>query len=442
MEKKAQDEFVEYCDFIVKSGPFDGYQAVEHIIHGKQGSTVVADNMQTVHNFCSNNYSGLAGDPRMVEAAAETMKTHGYGLSSAPLMCGYQDIHKKLERVIADFHGTEDAILYPSGYHTNLGLFQACFNENDALFSDQENHASIIDGMRLCKAKKFVYKHLDTKHLEEQLKKADEYRFKCIVTEGIFSMEADILDLQEYVRIAKKYNAMIYLDECHSVGTIGKTGRGCIEYSGVDPKDITLISSTLGKAVGGGGGGYTAASKPIVDFLRQTSRTFIFSNSLSSPIIGASLRAFEILEEEQWRFTKLKENSLRFRNGMRKNGFYIYGSDDCPICPVFFRDVYYSKYFEVGLMKLGYYTIALAYPVIPMNTARTRIIITAIHTNEQIDGLVDAFKFLADNSTFFEDMKNNTKVMESQIGYAEMAQKSYDLKMSKAAIASPLSAKL
>jgi len=202
MENK-KDEFNEYCDYIVKSGPFDGYNAIEHIIHGKQDTTVVADNMQTVHNFCSNNYSGLAGDKRMVEAATEIMKTHGYGLASAPLMCGYQNIHKKLEKVIAKFHGVEDALLYPSGYHTNVGLFQACFNSLDCVFSDQENHASIIDGIRLWRAKKFVYKHLDTKDLEEKLKQSEEYRFKCIVTEGIFSMEADILNLQEYVRLAK-----------------------------------------------------------------------------------------------------------------------------------------------------------------------------------------------------------------------------------------------
>ena len=214
-----------------------------------------------------------------------------------------------------------------------------------------------------------------------------------------------------------KYNAMIYLDECHSVGVIGETGRGCIEYCGVDPKDIHFISSTLGKAVGGGGGGYTAASKAIIDYLRQTSRTFIFSNSLWAPLIGASLRAFEILDKETWRLKRLKENGLRFRNGMRKNGFSIYGSDDCPICPVHFRDTYYARYFEEGLMKMGYYTIALATPVIPFGTARTRIIITAIHTKEQIDGLIDSFKILADNSPFFNDMKNGTRILEDQGSY-------------------------
>lgn len=416
-----EDPFIQYCDFVVKAGPFSGYCALEHIIHGKQDATVVADNMQTVNNFCSNNYSGLASDERIVQAAADTLKTHGYGLSSAPLMCGYQDIHKKLEKVIAKFHGTEDAILYPSGYHTNLGVFQACFGPEDALFSDQENHSSIIDGMKLSKAKKFVYRHMDIDHLEEQLKTADDYRFKCIVTEGIFSMEADILDLKAYLALAKKYNAMIYLDECHSVGVIGKTGRGCVEYSGVDPKDIHFISSTLGKAIGGGGGGYTTGKKEIIDYLRQISRTFVFSNSLCSPIIGASLKAFEIIDAEPFRVQKLTINGVRFRTGMKKNGFKVYGSEDCPICPVFVRDSFYARHFDVELMKKGYYTIGLAAPAVPLNGARLRIIITYLHTDEQIDGLIQAFKEVAEECTFYEDMKNGTTLHSKKGGSVQPA---------------------
>jgi glycine C-acetyltransferase len=400
------DPFSEYCKYVVEAGPFDGFKAIEHVIHGKQASTVVADNMQTVHNFCSNNYSGLASDPRIVQAAEDTLKTHGYGLSSAPLMCGFQNIHKTLEKKIAEFHGTEDAILYPSGYHTNLGVFQACFTSEDAIFSDQENHASIIDGIRLSRAKKFVYRHLDLEHLEEQLKSAQDYRFRCIVTEGIFSMEADILELDKYVALAKKYDAIIYLDECHSAGVIGKTGKGCIEYYNVDVNDIHLISSTLGKAIGGGGGGYTTGRKAIIDFLRQTSRTFIFSNSLCSPIIGASIKAFDIFKEKgEEMVTKLRENGQRFRNGMKKNGFYVYGSDDCPICPVLLYEAYYSRHFEQLLMNKGYYTIGLAYPVVALGTARTRIIITLSHTNEQIDGLIQAFKECAEECNFFEEEK-------------------------------------
>lgn len=406
MEEKQYDPFTEMCKFVVDSGPFDGFRAVEHIIHGKQATTVIADNMQTVHNFCSNNYSGLASDERIIAAAEETMKTHGYGLSSAPLMCGFQNIHKKLEKELAKFHGTEDAILFPSGYHTNVGVFQACFTDQDAIFSDQENHASIIDGIRLCRSKKYVFRHLDLEHLEEQLKSAQEYRFRCIVTEGIFSMEADILDLPKYIALAKKYNAMIYLDECHSAGVIGKTGRGCIEYWGCDPNDCHFISSTLGKAIGGGGGGYTTGRKEIIDYLRQTCRTFIFSNSLCSPIIGASLRALRIFDEDPGMFERLRQNGLRFRQGMRKNGFYIYGSDDCPICPVLIKVAIYCRHFEVQLMKKGFYTIGLAFPVIPQGTARLRIIVTLNHTYEQIDGLVNAFKEIADEIDFFNKTKD------------------------------------
>ena len=409
-----EDEFVQYCSFVVESGPFDGYRALEHIIHGKQDTVVVADNMQTVNNFCSNNYSGLASDPRIIKAAEDTLKTHGYGLSSAPLMCGYQNIHKQLERKIAEYHGTEDALLYPSGYHTNLGTFQACFNEQDAIFSDTENHASIIDGIRLSKAKKFVYRHLDIDQLEEQLKGAMDYRFRVIVTEGIFSMEADILDLKAYVALAKKYNAMIYLDECHSIGVIGKTGRGCVEYSGVEPSDIHFISSTLGKAIGGGGGGYTTGKKAIIDYLRQTSRTFVFSNSLCSPIIGASLKAFDIMMKDTERVETLRLNGLRFRRQMIENGFTVYGSEDCPICPIFVRDTFYSRHFETQLMKKGYYTIGLASPAIPLGTARLRIIVTATHTHEQIDGLAKSFKEIADDCDFHEDMKNNTYLYKTQ----------------------------
>lgn len=405
MEQK-DDPLVDYCDFVVNSGPFDGYKAILHIFKSKQDTIVEHSEYNTLQNFTSNNYSGLAGDDRMVEAAYETMKKYGYGMSSAPLMCGFQDIHKKLEDKLSEFHSTEDTILYPSGYHTNVGLFQALFNSADCIFSDEENHSSIIDGCRLSTAKTFVYRHLDLEHLEEQLKKADEYRFKCIVTEGIFSMEADILELDKYVALAKKYDAIIYLDECHSVGVLGKTGRGCIEYRGVNPDDIHIMSSTLGKAIGGGGGGYTTGKKAIIEYLRQTSRTFIFSNSLATPIIGASLKALEIFEEDYSRFETLRLNGLRYRQKMREHGFFIYGSDDCPVCPVLLFMPRPTRYIETGLYKKGYYTIGLAYPVIAQGTARVRIIVTTTHTHAQIDGLANAFKELADEINFFEQYHN------------------------------------
>ena len=235
MEPTGSKAFVDYCQKVFESGPFSGYKAELHVIHGPQAEVVVANTTkETVTNFCSNNYTGLASDPRIIEAAKKTLDTHGYGLSSAPLMCGFQDIHQVLERKLAAFHGTEDTLLYPSGYHTNVGIFAACFGSEDAIFSDENNHSSIIDGIRLSKAKRFIYKHLDLEMLEEQLKNAQDYRFRCIVTEGIFSMEGDILNLPKYVALAKKYNAIFYLDECHATGVIGKTGRGSVEYWGLD----------------------------------------------------------------------------------------------------------------------------------------------------------------------------------------------------------------
>ena len=401
-----RDEFTEMCKFVVDSGPFDGYSPTEHIIKGKQDTVVTVDSGLRVVNFCSNNYSGLASDDRIVEAANKIMKTHGYGMSSAPLMWGFQDIHKKLEKALAEFHGTDDCLLFPSGYHTNVGVFQACFNDEDAIFSDAENHASIVDGVRLWKAKRFIYRHLDLVHLEEQLKSTQDWRFRCIITEGIFSMDADILDLPKYIALARKYKAVIYLDECHSIGVIGKTGRGWVEYWGCIPNDWHFIWSTLGKAIGGGGGGYVTGRKAIIDFLRQTWRTFIFSNSLCSPIIGASLKALELFNEDPNMFERLRQNALRFRTGMRKNGFYVFGSDDWPICPVLIKDTVLGYIIETTLLKRGYYTIGLIYPIVPKGTGRFRIIVTAKHTHEQIDGLVQEFKNLADELNLFEKIKS------------------------------------
>lgn len=406
MESRPMSDFEEYCKEVFESGPFSGYKAELHIIHGKQKEVVVAnDTKDTVTNFCSNNYTGLAADDRIIAAAKRTLDTHGYGLSSAPLMCGFQDIHQKLERELTKFHGTEDTLLYPSGYHTNVGLFAACFGPEDAIFSDENNHSSIIDGVKLCKAKKFVYNHLDLEDLEEKLKSAQDYRFRCIVTEGIFSMDGDILELPKYIELARKYNAIFYLDECHATGVIGKTGRGTFEHWNIDPSEIDILSSTLGKAISGGGGGYTTGKKYIVEYLRQTSKTFIFSNSLCSPIIGASLEALQIFNEDPGIFERIKTKGLRFREGMNKAGFEIYGDRDCPICPVSVRDEHLAKFFEVQLFKKGYYTIGLGFPLFPQGMSRLRIIITAKHTYEQIDGLIQAFVEVAESCNFWENMK-------------------------------------
>ena len=408
MEKATEGHgFEEYCKEIFESGPFSGYKAELHVIHGPQKEVVVAnENMQTVINFCSNNYTGLAADDRIIEAARKTLDTHGYGLSSAPLMCGYQDIHQKLERMLTAFHGTQDTLLYPSGYHTNVGLFSACFGPEDAIFSDENNHSSIIDGVKLSKAKKFVYNHLDLEDLEDKLKQAQHCRFRCIVTEGIFSMEGDILELPKYIALAKKYKAIFYLDECHATGVIGKTGQGTAEYWGVDINDVDLISSTLGKAISGGGGGYTTGKKFMIEYLRQTSKTFIFSNALCSPIIGASIRALEIFKEDPEIFERIRTKGLRFRKMMQERGFKIYGDQDCPICPVSVVDEHFAKHFEVELFKKGYYTIGLGFPLFPQGMSRLRIIVTAKHTIEQIDGLVQAFVEVAEECNFWKNLEN------------------------------------
>lgn len=320
-------------------------------------------------------------------------------------MCGFQDIHQLLERKLTEFHGTEDTLIYPSGYHTNVGTFAACFGSEDAIFSDENNHSSIIDGIRLSKAKRFVYKHLDIDMLEEQLKSAQDYRFRCIVTEGIFSMEGEILNLPKYLALAKKYKAVFYLDECHATGVIGKTGRGSVEYWGLKPSDVDVISSTMGKAISGGGGGYTTGRKYIIEYLRQTSKTFIFSNSLCSPVIGGALRALEIFNEDPGIFERIRTKGKRFREGMTKAGFFVYGDTDCPICPVSVRDEHLARHFEIELFKKGYYTIGLGFPLFPQGMSRLRIIITAKHTVEQVDGLIQAFKEVADECNFWELMK-------------------------------------
>lgn len=415
--EKEMSNLEAYCKNVFEDGPYSGYKAELHIIHGKQKDIVVAnEEKQTVINFCSNNYTGLAADDRIIAAAHRTLDTHGYGLSSAPLMCGYQDIHQKLERELTAFHGTEDTLLYPSGYHTNVGLFAAFFGAEDAIFSDENNHSSIIDGVRLSRAKKFVYSHLDLEMLEEQLKEAQDYRFRIIVTEGIFSMEGDILDLPKYLALAKKYNAVFYLDECHATGVIGKTGRGSVEYWGIDPSEVDLISSTLGKAISGGGGGYTTGKKYLIEYLRQTSKTFIFSNSLCSPIIGASLEALKIFNEDPDIFARIKAKGMRFRKGMQAKGFTIYGDDDCPICPVSVVDEHYAKHFEVTLFKKGFYTIGLGFPLFPQGMSRLRIIVTATHTNEQIDALIQAFVEVAEGCNFWENLKGyEEKVAAGQV---------------------------
>ena len=332
------------------------------------------------------------------EGAKKAIDSHGFGMSSVRFICGTQDIHKELERKIADFHGTEDAILYPSAFDSNTGFFDAMLTAEDAIISDELNHASIIDGIRLCRAKRLRYKHMDMADLERCLKEAQEAKshFTFIVTDGVFSMDGDIAPLPKIVELAKQYEAYTFIDECHAAGVIGKTGRGTPEYFGLKKGDIDIISSTLGKALGGGTGGYTAGSKAIVDILRQKGRPYLFSNSIAPPVVGASLEVFNIMNATDGScealLADLLRNTRHFRTSMKKAGFTILGDQDCPIAPVFLQDARVATEFADEMMKSeSIYVIGFSYPVVPKDRARIRVQISAAHTPEQIERAVNAF---------------------------------------------------
>jgi glycine C-acetyltransferase len=330
-------------------------------------------NGKKVLNFCANNYLGLSNDPRVVKAAKDTMDTHGFGMSSVRFICGTQDIHKKLEADIASFHKLDDCILYPSGFDSNAGFFEALLGPEDAIISDALNHASLIDGIRLCKAKRFRYNHLDMAHLEQNLKEATEQgaRLKAIVTDGVFSMDGDIAPLDEIVALAKKYDAFTMVDECHATGIFGKSGRGTPEMFNLEGQ-VDVISSTLGKALGGGTGGYTAASKEIVEVLRNKGRPYLFSNSIAPPIVGASIEVMKILGESNELIDKLHSNTARFRKGIKQSGFTVSGHDLCPIAPVMLGDAKLAADISDELMNHNIYVIGFSYPVVPKGQARIR----------------------------------------------------------------------
>lgn len=317
-------------------------------------------------------------------------------MSSVRFICGTQDQHKELEQNIAEFHGTEDAILYPSGFDSNTGFFEAVLTDQDAILSDELNHASIIDGIRLCKAKRYRYKHLDMKDLEKNLEDAREVakaRHIFIVTDGVFSMDGDIAPLPEIVALAKKYQAYTFVDECHASGVLGKTGRGTSEYFGLAPGTIDVISSTLGKALGGGTGGYTAASKAVVAVLRQKGRPYLFSNSIAPPVVGASLEVFKMMNENPEALLEvLLANTRRFREAMIKAGFKILGNPDCPIAPVFLEEARLATEFADEMLRIeNIYVVGFSFPVVPRGLARIRVQISAAHTTEQIDRAINAF---------------------------------------------------
>ncbi|TYZ58829.1 hypothetical protein PybrP1_006342 [[Pythium] brassicae (nom. inval.)] len=356
----------------------------ERVIESAQGAEIAVAGGARVLNFCANNYLGLSNHPEVVAAAKAALDSHGFGLSSVRFICGTQDIHKRLERVISDFHGTEDTILYPSCFDANAGLFEGILNSEDAIITDELNHASIIDGIRLCKAERHRFKHMDLADLEAKLQATQHCRTRLIATDGVFSMDGDVAPLRAICDLADQYNAQVFVDECHATGFFGATGRGSDEYCGVQGR-VDIINSTLGKALGGGTGGYTTGRQEVVDVLRQRARPYLFSNSLGPPVVGASLKVFEMLSGSSAYVDKIRANTHRFRDRMAGAGFTLSGSRDHPIAPVMIGDARLAAGLADDMLQQGIYVIGFSYP------ARIRVQLSAAHSLEDVDKAVDAF---------------------------------------------------
>ena len=366
----------------------------ERIITSPQGAEIKV-NGETVLNFCANNYLGLSSHPEVVQAAKDALDSHGFGMSSVRFICGTQDIHKTLEKKIADFYGTEDTILYAAAFDANGGVFEPLLGEEDCIISDSLNHASIIDGVRLCKAARFRYENSNMEDLEKQLIKANEakHRFKLIVTDGVFSMDGLVAPLDKICDLADKYDALVMVDECHAAGFIGATGKGTIEAKGVMGR-VDIITGTLGKALGGAMGGYTTAKKEIIELLRQRSRPYLFSNSLAPAIVGASIKVFELLEKDTSLRDKLEWNTNYFKDGLRKAGINFIDGDSA-IVPVMLYDAKLSQVMADELLKKGIYVIGFFYPVVPKDKARIRVQLSAAHTKQHLDKAITAFEEVA-----------------------------------------------
>ncbi|HPQ08205.1 MAG TPA: glycine C-acetyltransferase [Bacteroidia bacterium] len=362
----------------------------ERIIASEQGAVIKLANGKEVINFCANNYLGLSSHPKVKEAAKKTIDTRGYGMSSVRFICGTQDIHKELEQKIAKFLGTEDTILYAAAFDANGGVFEPLFTEEDAIISDELNHASIIDGVRLCKAQRYRYKNCDMNDLEEQLKKAQAQRFRIIVTDGVFSMDGFVAPLDKICDLAEKYNALVMVDESHATGFIGKTGRGTIELKNVMGR-VDIITGTLGKALGGAMGGFTTGRKEIIEMLRQRSRPYLFSNSLAPHIVGASIAVFDLLSETTELRDKLEWNINYFKKGIKSVGLDIKDGDSA-IVPVMLYDAKLSQIFADKLLDEGIYVIGFFYPVVPKGQARIRVQLSAAHEKEHLDKAIAAFE--------------------------------------------------
>jgi glycine C-acetyltransferase len=368
-----------------------GLYKKERVITSPQGAEIDTQEAGDVLNFCANNYLGLSSHPAVVEAAKATIDSHGYGMSSVRFICGTQDIHKQLEAKLAEFLGTEDTILYAAAFDANGGVFEPLFDERDAIISDALNHASIIDGVRLCKAKRYRYTHNDMADLEKQLQDAVNagMRHRIIVTDGSFSMDGTIAQLDKICDLADKYEALVMIDECHSMGFLGKTGRGTHEYRDVMGR-VDIITGTLGKALGGAMGGFTSGRKEIIEILRQRSRPYLFSNTLAPAIVGASLRVLELLTESTQLRDQLEENTKYFREKMTAAGFDITPGEH-PIVPVMLYDAKLAQDFAAKMLDEGIYVVGFYYPVVPQGKARIRVQLSAAHTRPQLDKAIAAF---------------------------------------------------
>ncbi|WP_298781306.1 glycine C-acetyltransferase [uncultured Polaribacter sp.] len=368
-----------------------GLYKSERIITSSQDAVIKISTGEEVINFCANNYLGLSNHLEVIQAAKDTMDTHGFGMSSVRFICGTQDIHKKLEKKIADFYTTEDTILYAAAFDANGGVFEPLLTKEDAIISDSLNHASIIDGVRLCKAARYRYNNNDMVSLEEQLIEANKqnHRFKIIVTDGVFSMDGIVAKLDEICDLADKYDALVMVDECHATGFIGKTGRGTVELKNVMDR-VDIVTGTLGKALGGAMGGYTTGKKEIIEILRQRSRPYLFSNSLAPAIVGASLKVFDLISDDTSLRDKLEWNTNYFRTEMEKAGFDLVGAD-AAIVPVMLYDAKLSQTMANRLLEEGIYVIGFFFPVVPKEKARIRVQLSAAHSKEHLNKAVAAF---------------------------------------------------
>ena len=366
-----------------------GLFKTERVITSPQNARISITGGKSVLNMCANNYLGLADHPALIAAAKEALETHGFGMASVRFICGTQDIHKELEAALTKFLRTEETLLYPSCFDANGGLFETLLSEKDAVISDELNHASIIDGIRLCKAQRFRYKHTDMADLEAQLRAAQDARFRLIATDGCFSMDGTIANLAAICDLAEKYNALTMIDDAHATGFLGKTGRGTHEYLGVMGK-IDIITGTLGKALGGASGGFTSGRKEIVDLLRQRSRPYLFSNSIAPPVVAASLKALELLSASTELRDKLEENTKYFRAALTERGLTIKPGVH-PIVPIMIGDAAKSQKFAARMLEKGVYVIGFFYPVVPHGTARVRTQVSAAHSREDLEFAVNAF---------------------------------------------------